>query len=265
MRLQDICNGTATLTLNQVASDTDLVKQIQIRLRDLQMPIGEPDGRCGPLTSAAIARFCQAFNASADELSPEIAKQLIQAKTIPNCNPLLEMLGPEQVAEILSCSVSDVKTYLPGVLQAFHQRQLLNRPTLIAAIATIGVETGGFQPIHEWGGDDYFTEMYENREDLGNIYAGDGAHYHGRGFVQITGRANYREYGQKLGCQLEENPDLALDPKIAAEILALYFADRGVDTAAQQDDWEQVRRLVNGGLNGWDEFIHFVKRGQKML
>jgi hypothetical protein len=265
MRLQDICNGTATLTLKQVAADADLVKQIQIRLRDLQMPIGEPDGRCGPLTSAAIARFCQAFNASADELSPEIAKQLIQAKTIPNCNPLLELLAAEQVADILSCSASDVKTYLPEVLQAFHQRQLLNRPTVIAAIATIGVETGGFRPIHEWGDDDYFTEMYENREDLGNTQPGDGVRYHGRGFVQITGRANYRDYGHKLGCDLEANPDLALDAKIAAEILAWYFYDREVDTAAQRSDWEQVRRAVNGGLNGWDEFINFVKRAQKML
>lgn len=265
MRLQDICNGPATLTLNQVAHDADLVKQIQVRLRDLQMPIGEPDGRCGPLTAAAIARFCKAFNAANDDLTPEIAKQLIQAKTIPNCNPLLEMLGPGQVAEILDCPLSDLEAYLPGVLQAFHQRQLLNRPTLIAAIATIGVETGGFRPIHEWGDDDYFTRMYEYRDDLGNTQPGDGARYHGRGFVQITGRANYREYGQKLGCQLEENPDLALDPKTAAEILALYFYDRGVDQAAQKSDWEQVRRLVNGGLNGWDEFINFVKRAQKML
>ena len=265
MRLQDICNGTATLTLNQVAQDADLVKQIQVRLRDLQMPIGEPDGHCGALTSAAIARFCQAFNAANDDLTPEIAKQLIQAKTIPNCNPLLEMLGPEQVAGILDCPLSDVQTYLPGVLQAFHQHQLLSRPTLIAAIATIGVETGGFRPIHEWGGNAYFTEMYENREDLGNVYPGDGARYHGRGFVQITGRANYREYGQKLGCELENTPDLALDPKIAAEILALYFYDREVDVAAQKQDWEQVRRAVNGGLNGWDEFIHWVKQAQEML
>jgi hypothetical protein len=265
MRLQDICNGAATLTLNQVAQDADLVKQIQIRLRDLQMPIGEPDGHCGPLTSAAIARFCKAFNATNDDLSPEIAKQLIQAKTIPNCNPLLEMLTPGQVAGILDCPLSDVQTYLAGVLEAFHQRNILNRPTLIAAIATIGVETGGFRPIHEWGGNAYFTEMYENREDLGNIYPGDGARYHGRGFVQITGRANYRDYGQKLGCPLEDDPDLALDPTIAAEILALYFDDRAVHIAAQKNDWEQVRRAVNGGLNGWDEFINFVKRSQTML
>jgi predicted chitinase len=109
--------------------------------------------------------------------------------------------------------------------------------------------------------------MYEGRQDLGNIQPGDGARYHGRGFIQITGRANYRDYGEKLslGSALEDNPDLALDPKISAKILACYFYDREIDKAANDGDWRRVRRLVNGGYNGWDKFNDYVQRALQKL
>ena len=117
-----------------------------------------------------------------------------------------------------------------------------------------------FLPINEYGGDAYFTKMYEGRKDLGNTQPGDGARYHGRGYIQLTGRANYRSYGQKLGLALEQNPDLALEPDVAARILARYMKDHGVDRLAAAGDWEGVRRAVNGGLNGWDRFSGLVQK-----
>ena len=94
---------------------------------------------------------------------------------------------------------------------------------------------------------------------------GDGAKYHGRGYIQITGRANYRSYGQKLGVDLENNPELALDPTISAKILACYFKDWGVATAAKVGDWRKVRKLVNGGYNGWDVFSKYVEKGKAVI
>jgi predicted chitinase len=145
------------------------------------------------------------------------------------------------------------------------KKGLLNKPTLIAALATIGVETGGFRPIPEYGGNDYFTEMYEGRSDLGNTQPGDGVRYRGRGFIQITGRANYRRYGQKLNVPLEAQPDLALDPKVSTQILVEYFWDREVDLLAVDGDWRGVRRAVNGGQNGWDHFWDLVQDLQYYL
>jgi predicted chitinase len=100
--------------------------------------------------------------------------------------------------------------------------------------------------------------MYEWRSDLGNTQPGDGARYHGRGFIQLTGRANYRGYGELLGLPLEDDPDQALDPTVAARVLALYFKQRGIDACAANGDWVGVRRRVNGGLNGWARFIQLV-------
>lgn len=265
MTLQDILKSGQPVGIEEAAKEAALIKQIQIRLRSLKIPVGQADGKCGEATKAAIARFNKAFKAPEDQITPAAAKQLIQAPTVPGFDPLLEMISPALTSVILDCPLKDAQTYLPGVMKGLHAKGILTKATLIAALATIGVETAGFQPINEWGDDDYFTDMYEGRDDLGNTQPGDGVRYHGRGFIQITGRANYRSYGKKLGVKLEENPELALDPDIAAKILIEYFWDREVDKAAQEADWKGVRQLVNGGLNGWDHFWPVVQHLQASL
>ena len=49
---------------------------------------------------------------------------------------------------------------------------------------------------------------YEGRADLGNTQPGDGQRYKGRGLIQLTGRANYREAGKALNLPLEQQPEL---------------------------------------------------------
>ena len=165
--------------------------------------------------------------------------------------------NPQRVANSLGGFLEDLKNYLPEVIEALYTFGILTRLTLIAAIATIRVETGGFKPITEYGPESYFKQ-YDGRVALGNTKPGDGYKYRGRGFIQITGRYNYTKYGERFGVDLINNPDLALDPTISAKILAAYFVDRGVAQAANAQDWRGVRRLVNGGYNGWDLFIKTV-------
>ncbi len=265
LNLQDICSQGKELPLEQAAQYQALIRQIQIRLRALKLLAGEADGLYGPITRSAIDRFAEAFSLSPDPLNAQLAKYLIQAKEVPGFDPAKEMITPELTAQLLNCPISDAKKYLPGVLKGLDGKGLLNKPTVIAALATIGVETAGFRPINEWGGEDYFREMYEYRQDLGNTQPGDGVRYHGRGFIQITGRANYRHYGQKIGVPLEENPELALDPDVAAKILVEYFWEREVDRRAMEGNWKGVRRAVNGGLNGWSHFWPLVQKLQQRL
>ena len=58
----------------------------------------------------------------------------------------------------------------------------------------------------------------------------------------------FRNIGNRIGLgdQLANNPSLALDPEIAAEILAAFFKDRGVADSASQGDFVTARRGVNG-------------------
>src|SRR6187200_1933269 len=169
-------------------------------------------------------------------------------------------LTADEIAGCLGASLDDVSANWPLVQQELVTRGMADPPTHIAAIATVGVEVGGFKPIEEFGDAEYFTRMYENRPDLGNVRKGDGVKYHGRGYIQLTGRANYHAYGEELGLPLEQKPKLALEPATAAALLAAYFADHGIPAAAAAADWESVRRRVNGGLNGWPRFREFVRK-----
>jgi predicted chitinase len=56
-------------------------------------------------------------------------------------------------------------------------------------------------------------------KDLGNTQKGDGVRFHGRGYVQLTGRSNYGKAGKLVGSDLLKDPNFALDPAIAGKIL----------------------------------------------
>jgi putative chitinase len=150
-----------------------------------------------------------------------------------------------------------VEAHWPLVEAALDQAGIYSPLCAVAAIATIAVETGRFGPIKERGGPTYLANVYENRKDLGNANPGDGAKFQGRGFVPIVGRREYERFGKEIGKDLAGNPDLALDPLIAAEILAAYFKERDVQTFADQQNWEMVRRRVSAFANGaeWPRFL----------
>lgn len=169
-------------------------------------------------------------------------------------------LAPQEIAAAIGAQPDDVQANWPLVEAELERRGMTSAAAKIAAIATIRVEVGnGFAPIDEYGDTAYFTKMYEGRSDLGNTRKGDGARFHGRGYIQLTGRANYKAYGQKVGVRLERRPSLALRPRVAAAVLAEYFKERAVGASADKGDWESVRKKVNGGLNGWTTFRSAVK------
>src|SRR5262245_1443449 len=159
-------------------------------------------------------------------------------------------LDAAEIAQSTGCPPANVARYWPDIQKACVENGLTDRASIIAVLATIATEVGSFEPINEFGGDAYFKKNYEGRKDLGNVHPGDGVRYHGRGFIQVTGRANYRGYGQKLGVDLEDHPELALDPDVATRILGTYFKDHGIADFARRGDWTGVRKKVNGGTNG---------------
>jgi predicted chitinase len=171
-------------------------------------------------------------------------------------------LSPEIISAILGPygPIDNVRANWPLVEAALDKADIYSPLAGVAAISTIGVETGRFYPIRERGGPTYLMNLYESRRDLGNMNPGDGTKFCGRGFVQITGRTNYAHFGSEIGQDLVGNPDLALDPAVAADILALYFHERHVHVYADQQNWEMVRRRVNGGLTGWPRFIDAVTK-----
>lgn len=85
---------------------------------------------------------------------------------------------------------------------------------------------------------------------MGNVEPGDGWKYRGRGLLQITGRANYRQTGDGLGIPLEAEPDLLLDPQYAALSAAWWWEDHNLSELAEVGQFDKLVRIINGGLNG---------------
>lgn len=166
------------------------------------------------------------------------------------------MIPTERVAHAVGASLDRVRVYWPKLYTQMFSAGIADGWTQIAMIATVGHETAHrFAPITEFAS----GEAYEGRTDLGNTEPGDGPLYRGRGFIQITGRRNYREYGRRIGLDLEANPLLALQPTASAQIAVLYFIDHRIPKAANEGDWQAVRRRVNGGLNGWEDFARILR------
>jgi len=142
-----------------------------------------------------------------------------------------------------------------NILNSLTKYAVCSNLTLIGALGTVRVEVGKkFLPIMEYAS----GKAYEGRKDLGNTTLGDGVKYKGRGYIQLTGKSNYKYYGKKIGIDLLNNPDLALDPKVSADILALYFKERKVYKYCETMDWVKVRKLVNGGTNDLKTFVSVI-------
>lgn len=133
------------------------------------------------------------------------------------------------------------------------------------ALATAYLETARtMRPIKEYGSDSYFNDRYgpEGRKpalarQLGNTQRGDGARFCGRGYVQLTGRTNYKRASGKCGVDMVTNPALAMDINHAGKIMREgmtegwftgkkfgdYLPSSGPGNSSQ---FTKARRIING-------------------
>lgn len=110
-------------------------------------------------------------------------------------------------------------------------------------------ESAGFRTTEEFAS----GARYEGRADLGNVQPGDGVRYKGRGLLQLTGRANYREFGRLIGQDLEGDPEAAAEPVLSLRIACEFWKKKGINALCDADDIVAVTRRINGGTNGLDD------------
>jgi putative chitinase len=157
------------------------------------------------------------------------------------------------------------KPYVPVTNSPFEIS--LRKAALGAKIA--GVELAAFlgQCAHESA---KFTttkefadgSQYEGRKDLGNVKPGDGVKYKGRGFIQITGRANYTQAAKDLGIDLVNHPELAEKPDVAAKVSLWYWKTRVQPKISNFTNTKAVTKKVNGGVNGLQQRTNLTKSFQ---
>jgi len=155
---------------------------------------------------------------------------------------------------------------MEGILDEAERRKS-RRDDLAYMLATTYLETAHtMQPIHERGQRSYFNKYEPGTKIgkmLGNTVAGDGYRFRGRGFVQLTGRANYAKASKKIGFDFIANPDLVLLLKHATAIMFVgmqegWFTGKDLDdyiVGIDENDAEDLREFANARriINGTDK------------
>lgn len=134
----------------------------------------------------------------------------------------------------------------------------VDRRQLAYIFATFKWETAHtLRPIDEIGSTAYFNRRYgpttSAGQTVGNTQDGDGARFHGRGYVQLTGRANYRKAKALTGIDLLTTPDRAKDADLAY-LIAIQGMKDGWFTGRKlkqfiddgKSDFENARTIING-------------------
>lgn len=110
-------------------------------------------------------------------------------------------------------------------------------------------------------------KAYEGRKDLGNIYKGDGVKFKGRGYIQVTGRKNYKDYADSEYCvgDLMSHPEwLANSP--GNQKASMYFWKKNkLNELADKDDIKAVTKKVNGGYNGLSSREYYYRRFKRTI
>jgi predicted chitinase len=125
-------------------------------------------------------------------------------------------------------------------------------------LAQTAHESHNFKSMVEYGGSLDFRKYdpkYAPRKakTLGNKKVGDGARYKGRGYIQLTGRYNYKRAGEALGLPLEAKPELVEKPEVAAQVAVWFWKNRVQPRVDDFGDTRAATKPINSGLKGLED------------
>jgi len=207
--------------------------------------------------------------ANVSEVKPNVLSVPVET---PTDIPAPANTVPQQVQSMTEQEGADI------MVRALNRAKITD-PTQRAAIyAQAYHESGGFKRLTEsmkytregllktWK--KYFTEsnvdqyvrqdakiasrIYANRMGNGTEESQDGWTYRGRGFIQLTGKANYLAVSRNFNKDFVSHPDAAAIPETSADIAVWYFTKgpSGRGYVGSYSDVTAVTKYVNGGLNG---------------
>ncbi len=155
------------------------------------------------------------------------------------------------------------QTWVGPMLRGMLLADINTHPRAAAFLAQIGHESGRLRFVREVWGPTAQQKRYDPTTTLagrlGNIAAGDGRRYMGRGLLQTTGRANYALttvlLRELLGSRLivpdfEREPGRLEEPQWAALSAGLYWRAKKLNRWADAGDFAELSRRINGGYNG---------------
>lgn len=171
------------------------------------------------------------------------------------------MITLDELQTLMPYGRERVGVYVDHLNDAMAEFEI-NTPMREAAfLAQLAHESGEFRYVQELAS----GESYEGRADLGNTESGDGVRFKGRGLIQITGRANYRDCGSALGIDLVSEPHQLEQPGPACRSAAWYWGNRGLNELADSGAFREITRRINGGYNGYSDRLKYYNRAKQLL
>lgn len=155
----------------------------------------------------------------------------------------------------------NIERYLDAINETIVQFEINIPQRLAAFLAQIIHESGSFRYAEEIAS----GKAYEGRRDLGNIKAGDGIRFKGRGLIQITGRANYTSFSKFSGVDFVTFPTKLTQAKYSAMAAGWFWKTKGLNELADLGDFKKITQRVNGGLNGYPDRIKHWQRCKLIL
>ncbi len=183
----------------------------------------------------------------------QLAQQLAQPPERTNPAVHLKKSAKQVAKQVVVNPITN--NNLEHLLMSVAKRAGLAGAELAAFMAQCAHESADFSSLSEIGKKSNFKK-YDPKfspklaKILGNMLSGDGERYKGRGFIQLTGRWNYKIAGQALGLPLEENPMLAARPEIAAKIAVWFWKNRVQPNVDNFHNVTSVTKFINPGLHG---------------
>ncbi|HVQ35949.1 MAG TPA: peptidoglycan-binding protein [Pyrinomonadaceae bacterium] len=172
------------------------------------------------------------------------------------------MVTDDELRQIMpNCAAAKRADYLPFIQQAMQEFEITSYLREAAFLAQLAHESGELRYMEELAS----GSAYEGRKDLGNTQPGDGKRYKGRGPIQLTGRANYQRYGGLLGLDLINNPTVAATKEVGFRVAGQFWKLNGLNPLADQQDFKQITKRINGGYNGLDDRTKYYNRAKQVL
>lgn len=168
-------------------------------------------------------------------------------------------MTPQELALATGARIDRAIENLPWLAVAMDTFDINTPARQAAFLAQIGHESGGLHWINELWGPTAAQRRYEVRQDLGNNEPGDGHRFRGRGWIQLTGRDNYRRATERLRERFSDCPNFEAEPeKVAtARWAAMTAGDfwhvNRLNDLADAGKFETITRRINGGLNGYPD------------
>ena len=263
------------------------VKQLQIKLGL------EPIGNFGPKTETAVKEWQAANGLTADGIVGDGTWAKLMGTSTPAPAPVsapVVITEPSPAPQIGGLKLEKLKGHIPDTVIAqipeTASKFKIDTPLKLAHfLAQCGHESGGFKVVNEnlnYSADGlkkifpkYFpgnlaesyarnpekiaAKVYGGRMGNGDETSKEGWKFRGRGYIQLTGKHNYMEFGKAINEDISSNPDTVATkyPLLSA---AWFFHKNCLHKCVDASEAcvTSVTKCVNGGTIGLaDRLKHF--------